>query len=142
MGLGEGGGGRRYGEEGEMLAEVAVGRWGAGRGGAGGCGGWGVGWGAGRRTYRQVTLYECNYSVASKKPASGLSFFSLFFSFFFSFYFFLLVLSSSPFFLIRLRRTLFAFNQSDARFAELGAGAVTMNQPQPESLNLESEVFS
>ena len=93
------------------------------RGAAGGGGGGGGG-GAGRRTYRQVTLYECNYSVAS------------FFSFFLFFF------SSSPFFLIRLRRALFAFNQSEARFAELGTGAVTMNQPQPESLNLESEVFS
>ena len=74
-----------------------------------------------------MTLYECNYSVASKEPASGRFFFFFF---------------SSPFFLIRLRRALFAFNQSEARFAELGAGAVTMNQLQPESLTLESEVFS
>ena len=50
-----------------------------GGGGAGLAGGGGGG-GAGRRTYRQVTLYEYNYSVASKEPASGL-FFS--FSFFF-----------------------------------------------------------
>ena len=51
--------------------------------GEGGCGGGGGG--GGRGTYRQVTLYECNYSVASKEPASG--------RFFSSFLF--LVLSSS-----------------------------------------------
>ena len=51
-GGGRGEGGRRYGEEGEILAEVAVGRWGAWREGGGGRGGGlrGRGGGAGRRT--------------------------------------------------------------------------------------------